>query len=129
MGINRCLFRFFSVRSRSMGQGDWGLNHRPFRFFSVRSCSMGQGGGGLNRCSCRFFSVRSCPLSQGDGGLNRCSFPSVPCILVPVSSQNILITGYGRTAYARTFLMIGNLHFCLSAPQEDNYGHAVEPKR
>lgn len=107
MGINRCLFRFFSVRSRSMGQGDGGLNHRPFRFFSVRSCSMGQGGGGLNRCP----------------------FPSVPCILVPVSSQNILITGYGRTAYARTFLMIYNLHFCLSAPQEDNYGHGAEPKR
>ena len=69
------------------------------------------------------------PLSQGDGGLNRCPFPSVPCILVLISSQNILITGYGRTAYARTFLMIGNLHSCLSAPQEDNYGHAVEPKR
>ena len=107
MGINRCLFRFFSVRSRSMGQG----------------------GGGLNRCSCRFFSVRSCPLSQGDGGLNRCPFPSVPCILVPVSSQNILITGYGLTASARTFLMIGNLHSCLSAPQEAHDCHAVEPKR
>lgn len=69
------------------------------------------------------------PLSQGDGGLNRRSFPSVPCILVPVSSQNILITGYGRTAYARTFLMVYKLNSCLSAPQEAHDGHAVEPKR
>ena len=69
------------------------------------------------------------PLSQGDGGLNRRPFPSVPCILVPVSSQNILITGYGRAAYARTFLMIYKLNSCLSAPQEAHDGHGVEPKR